>query len=85
MKSSNRAQRYRKTYDAFLVELGQDSLPSDRTLLSAATILTLMQEDQIDAYVNGDDAALESALEIGDALLNTLEVVGLIGSSNENS
>jgi hypothetical protein len=76
MKSSNRAKRYRKVHAALEAELGHAPSTTDRFLLSAAAVLSMMQQDQIDAFLNGNEAALESALDIGDALLNNLEILG---------
>jgi hypothetical protein len=76
MMKANRAQRYRKIRAAFEVELGRAPSATDGCLIDAAAALWVLQQDQIAAFLNGR-GTLESAIEVGDALLNTLEVVGL--------
>jgi hypothetical protein len=77
MKSSNRAQHYRKTCAEFRAELPADLTTPETALLEMAAMLSLQTEAQRDAILAGADVSAERVADVADAFCAAVETLWL--------
>jgi hypothetical protein len=78
MKSSNRAQHYRKTCAEFRAELPADLTTPEKALLEMAAMLSLQTDAQRDAILNGVEVSAERVADVADAYAAAIETLGII-------
>jgi hypothetical protein len=77
MKSSNRAQHYRKTCAEFRAELPADLTTPERALLEMAAMLSIRTDEMRDAMIAGAEVAAERLADVANAFCAAVESLGL--------